>query len=446
MKKVIIAIILVFAFGHIANAQIKVVCDEYMDSLTATKNYYNRDIDFDRVFPSVLPKDKKFLLEPYYNSDLMDINLTGDTVLLLKPYELRKQEFAINSMGKAVSTSEIPAGYYFISGFVFCIENEDSVREAAGLTPYDYGYSWTKGNHPNDRNMHEFKKEVLLKDEDNNVLVGKYLRYVIFTSVEKENNQESSTSYYCQPFGGSPTFHDDEIIYLRFYNEACKFIGTNMVCGFITYDSLRIKKVLIDGITGDPIKLNDKSFVVKDVVMKESSLYLILHGEKTGAFAQKIEMIKYGYDKNDFIYASEYPHSPSQKWDIAVFIMDPRSQDSFYWLPKKDLETLYKRPKIAQVQRDRDRQRRNQQIEKRKQEQSHLFKQQMIGKYGAEKGNLVGNHQISIGMITEMVRDAWGRPLNTYRTTTKYGKSEVWCYNYKTRVYFYDGKVVRIDD
>ena len=49
-------------------------------------------------------------------------------------------------------------------------------------------------------------------------------------------------------------------------------------------------------------------------------------------------------------------------------------------------------------------------------------------------------------MTKEMVKDSWGRPMNTYRTTTKFGQSEVWCYNYKTRVYFYNGKVVQIDD
>ncbi len=439
MKKVIIATMLLFFLGQKMNAQIKIFGNEYIDSLTATKNYYSRDIDFDAVFPSVLPKDKKWLLKPYYNSDLLDINLTGDTIFLPRPYELRNQEFAINSKGKAVSTSEIPAGYYFISGYVFCIENENSVREAAGLTHYNYGYDY-----PNDKSIHEFKKEILLKGNENKVFVEKFLRYVVFTSVDTIKNQDSSTSYYCQLNRNYPPFHEDKMIYLRFYNEACKFIGSNMVCGYITYDSLQMVNVLTDGITGDPIKLNDNSFIVKDVVMKESSFYLILQGEKTGAFAQKIEMIKYGYDKNDFISAHGAPRSSSQKWDISVFLRD--SQSDLYWLSKKDLETLYKRPKIAQAQRDKDRQLRNQQLEKRKQEQSHLFKQQMIGKYGVEKGNLVGNHQISIGMTTEMVRDAWERPLNTYRTTTSNGQSVVWCYNYKTRVYFYDGKVVRIDD
>ena len=73
-------------------------------------------------------------------------------------------------------------------------------------------------------------------------------------------------------------------------------------------------------------------------------------------------------------------------------------------------------------------------------------KSAFITKYGAKFGEHVANKQAALDMTKEMVKDAWGRPMNTYRTTTKFGQSEVWCYNYKTRIYFYDGKVVMIDD
>ena len=89
---------------------------------------------------------------------------------------------------------------------------------------------------------------------------------------------------------------------------------------------------------------------------------------------------------------------------------------------------------------------RKQEHQQRKAQEQMEFRQRMIAKYGDEKGDIIADKQIATGMTTEMVRDAWGRPLNTYRSTTKYGQSEVWCYNYKTRVYFYNGKVVRIDD
>ena len=89
---------------------------------------------------------------------------------------------------------------------------------------------------------------------------------------------------------------------------------------------------------------------------------------------------------------------------------------------------------------------RNQEYQLRKKQEQTEFRKLMISKYGYEKGEIIADKQIAIGMTAEMVRDAWGRPLNTYRTTTSNGLSEVWCYNYKTRVYFFDGKVVRIDN
>lgn len=53
---------------------------------------------------------------------------------------------------------------------------------------------------------------------------------------------------------------------------------------------------------------------------------------------------------------------------------------------------------------------------------------------------------MAIGMTKEMCKDAWGTPINKYRTTTAGSVTEVWCYNYKTRIYFVNGKVQQIDD
>ena len=93
---------------------------------------------------------------------------------------------------------------------------------------------------------------------------------------------------------------------------------------------------------------------------------------------------------------------------------------------------------------------REQQKQKAKKRQEIAEKQaakaSLVEKYGSQFGELVAKKQVAIGMSKEMCRDAWGRPMNTYRTTTRFGQSEVWCYNYKSRIYFYDGKVVMIDN
>ena len=120
--------------------------------------------------------------------------------------------------------------------------------------------------------------------------------------------------------------------------------------------------------------------------------------------------------------------------------------EDFFVIKKGDIKNLYARPKIASAQHEKELKIKQRQLDKERKKKEENFRRKMIAKYGAEKGTLVGNRQVAIGMTEEMVRDAWRRPWNTYRTTTKYGKSEVWCYNYKTRVYFYNGKVVQIDD
>ena len=89
---------------------------------------------------------------------------------------------------------------------------------------------------------------------------------------------------------------------------------------------------------------------------------------------------------------------------------------------------------------------RQQQEQQEKANREAAHKQQMLAKYGSQFGELVSNKQIALGMTKDMCRDAWGNPMNIYRTTTSFGQSEVWCYNYKTMIYFFEGKVVQIDD
>ena len=107
---------------------------------------------------------------------------------------------------------------------------------------------------------------------------------------------------------------------------------------------------------------------------------------------------------------------------------------------------MERRGKLSEAQQEQERKNKELQQNRAKKQQEANFSNQMITKYGEEYGSIVGKKQVSIGMTKDMVKDAWGRPMNTYRTTTKYGQSEVWCYNYKTRAYFNNGKVVQIDD
>ena len=216
--------------------------------------------------------------------------------------------------------------------------------------------------------------------------------------------------------------------------------------------------IIIDALNNDKLKILDSVFFVKDIVLKGAEVYCILEGEKTGTFSLITTNINYAtlvcsVERSNILskpyFHAHYPvpvssvHDDNCKSLILINIDDYNST-------KNEIESRYKEDEVATRKKQIEEEKARLQKEKEYQqaiirEQSE-FRQHMIAKYGAEKGSLVGNHQLAIGMTKEMVRDAWRRPMDTYRTTTKYGQSEVWCYNYKTRVYFYNGIVVQIDD
>lgn len=83
----------------------------------------------------------------------------------------------------------------------------------------------------------------------------------------------------------------------------------------------------------------------------------------------------------------------------------------------------------------------------RKYEQEmRLRRARLIEKYGDAFGNMIADRKVAIGMTEEMCRLSWGSPHDKYTTTTKWGVSSVWVYNYKTYLYFYDGELKQIDN
>ena len=137
-----------------------------------------------------------------------------------------------------------------------------------------------------------------------------------------------------------------------------------------------------------------------------------------------IPVLKVGYDKRADYYDNE----------IAL-IIEENNWKTIEARAKKMNEQVKEELKLQQ-QRD----------QKEKENKEAEYKKHMIAKYGSPFGEFVANKQVAVGMTKEMCRDAWGAPINTYRTTTSLGQSEVWCYDYKTRVYFYGNKVTRIED
>lgn len=459
-------------------AQIKVVGNEYADSLTASKSYYEKDIAFEKIFPKISLKEQCARTGTTLAGLYRTIDLTGDTVYLqedLKRSGKYRASFCVTKNGEVVpDLFFMPKGYYVISGYVFCSENEDLVRASYGL---DYGremyYDKIRGW---DVSTIKYLKEDILKGRGDRIEY--YIRYVIFQSLDTATkmNDEAVTFYLQKDDVWGPTGMlraCDKMAPLSFYNEASSFIGESVVLTSNGWREVLKKYDLIsdyewewdmvannayDSIYRDPlsdrlVKIKDEYFEVRDVVMKDKMFYIVLEGEKTGSFSCELSFIEYANNHWDMDRREGYEVGGKEKnpkfKDIPCLFAKSTNNNWRHYIiiiKKNDIAILDKRAQIAKDQKEKEWKQQEQRERQEREKRNAVFTQQMVSKHGAKYGEMIGKRQVSVGMTQEMCRDAWGRPMNTYRTTTSYGQSEVWCYNYKTRVYFHNGKVVQIDD
>ena len=522
MKKVIIVIILVFAFGNIANAQIKVVGNEYMDSLTATRNYYKKDLLFDSLFQQVNLKEKFKRLWAWTDGldyknepDIYTYNLDGDTLYIPQVIPLKNPSkgkclsFVLETTDSTVLCLDyVPKGYYTISGYVFCNGGELIKKYRNDLQWNDFpAYHGGLGNKwMTDEDKIKMIKEDFLayESEIKEKGIGNYLQYdyVILTSID-----EPKYTFYCRGlhdriffmnsgsdnyfrFLNTAFYTDFKKYFLRkevaimhnfsfggygynkYYNSGIVRFG--MYNNELKYEHEFIKPgdIFTDALNKEKLKIQDSIFMVKDILLKDDELYCILEGRNTGVFSIIPININYStkvyenyysvtesesglFEINHFqnpyfqAYSKVHVKGSSQDWESFILInLDDYNSikgkiESRCKQIIKNKEATERQKRLAE---ENALKKRKQEHQQRKAQEQMEFRQRMIAKYGDEKGDIIADKQIATGMTTEMVRDAWGRPLNTYRSTTKYGQSEVWCYNYKTRVYFYNGKVVRIDE
>lgn len=460
----------IVCIDNTALAQIKVVDNSYAENLSATKSYYDRDVDFENYFPSV-SKGNIYPYSSMYPSIIREhrTNLVGDTIYLCEPLSMEitncntshyfKVQNGKAAVGKAAVSSRfitgsnpsatcgsfvMPSGYYLISGYVFCDDNEDALRSQVGLKPFNGG--WTS---------RKLKKEIL---EEGNSFSGWHLQRYQRLLALKPLNRDTTTTYYWEMTGlqsGNDWSNvqrklDHISVLQRFYNQITDFIGKEvfLVHDYRDWKGENDELIIIDegttddDITGDPVKLEDVKFIVQDVVLKkvakyqynEYHVYTVLMGEKTGTFTKKIDCVYYVFSEDDL--NPKERDKPNTINDVPVL--------SYYYgndliIKSNDLKKIKQRTKSLRAQKERE-------IKQQEAKEEAALARQMIAKFGAEYGGLIAKKQVSVGMTKEMCKAAWGYPMNTYRTTTRFGQSEVWCYNYKSRVYFFEGKVVQIDD
>lgn len=481
IKSTILLAVTTLCIGYSANAQIKVVGDDYQDTLSGVKNTYAPDIDFNSLFPKVNPREYLGYLSERIPTNC---NIIGDTVFLVKDKKLvlkygNPSGFAVMSNGNEEQLIDVaPAGYYTVTGYVFGEENATALLanyfDEKAIKDYFFGIGYNY-------ETKEVKKlkEAIIKNQISEKNLNEWIFFIKLTSVNDNGNKIDF--YVPSTKVQSGFFNTENLMQVRFYQEFRNhFIGKKVaritdkkpysrkdqrspIFDFSSWFVFSGKNdVIKDALAeGDIVKLQDSIFTVVDVVVKEHErqnkiprMYCILQGENTGKFALEISELRHDYyvpidignsffmDCFELPYATycEYKKNKSRSTDGVIVCIDDLEGI------KKVANDSVKIQKMNMQQRKNAEMKREQEFQRLMAQEKAAFKQKMIALYGTKYGELVGNNQVSIGMTKEMCRDAWGSPMNNYRTTTRFGQSEVWCYNYKTRVYFYDGKVVQIDD
>ena len=465
MKKTLLVVMLSVFYGSITNAQIKVVGDEYSTTMTGSKEYYDKDVDFDKIFPK--GECPGYLCPTFPYDKEAFINRLGDTLYIYSPIPEQTtiyngwNESFVFVFNNGVRIKGVPTGYYTIEGYVFCNDNADSIAKSMGLN-LKLAYNQ---NEYNEKTILSLKQDILRKQEK--FKAEDLFDYLVFYILK-------STTDSIVVFATHDLLKSNS---LKFYNEATKFIGKDVVwtfipCGYFNPPILTApfkgekyggdeNNIVYDALTRTMIRLVDSKYKVDDIILKNGVFYAIISGTTTGTFAMEIKCIEYAYSTQDpdITETDCWLDGPSvnENGDIPYLVLkcpgnkekdcpdDYRGNDRFIFESGK-IAIMERRGKLSKAQQEQERKNKELQQNRAKKQQEANFFSQMIAKYGEKYGHFVGKKQVAVGMTKEMCKDAWGTPINTYRTTTSYGQSEVWCYNYKTRVYFYNGKVVQIDD
>lgn len=479
-------LIVLLYVGNIANAQIKVVGDDYSQSLSA-KDYYSQDVGFETYFPHVDPK--VYFGYMSINPETT-ISLIGDTVWLGVPNGGNNGDPWTFAACKGKLLDTIPSGYYVISGYIFGWENANDIFHIKAENS-DW-HSFPRGRIGYTESLKHTILDNPTPDEmDRRKIVDKYLAYMKLTSIDTTediieayyipSDLDEHGTYYFRPY--------HNLISLRFYNEIKNGLLNKDVILVSTRGDLKDRTVNIliedymnmkyqiedvvqngeiieDDMTSLSVQLQDSIFVVKDIVMKvygrgdfhdplKIGMYCILYGEKTGSFARKVQYSSYKYYYSATAHGKYYsgtsqfnnmPFTSKRGWDGHLSIVPIESLQKAASIFADSIATRVKIDAMNSAEQERIRKKNELYWKQLKEQEASKHHEKMVTKYGAKYGELVTKKQVAIGMTKEMCSDAWGRPLNTYRTTTTFGQSEVWCYNYKTRIYFYNGKVVQIDN
>lgn len=97
---------------------------------------------------------------------------------------------------------------------------------------------------------------------------------------------------------------------------------------------------------------------------------------------------------------------------------------------------------------EREEKRKKEELQRKENERRAIEKRKAmcVEKFGQEKGLLIAQGKVQIGMTKEMCEIAWGEPIMVSKSTSEYGISETWHFGFIKTLYFTDGKLKRIDE
>ena len=84
-------------------------------------------------------------------------------------------------------------------------------------------------------------------------------------------------------------------------------------------------------------------------------------------------------------------------------------------------------------------------MQKAESEANEKYKSDCISRYGQQKGVLVSQKKVEAGMTAEMCKASWGAPWDSLQTATPSGTKEIWLYNWKYKLHFANGILVKIE-
>lgn len=267
---------------------------------------------------------------------------------------------------------------------------------------------------------------------------------------EKGERHVCSGLDYQYKYGNWTTARFDayRLILIPFYEEACKLVGHR--CAIIG-DLIGEESTYIDA-TGNLFQLKGRG----DNWYKWHS-YSTDYGEGNGsAYISNRDKYAFYTCKDVVIYKEKVtavfessngdtfalPLSGHLEGNKYINLYNTSCNDrDFAIVPEKNFIEEEKRHKLAQEIEEYDRLKR----EKAKKEEEERRRKELIAKYGEVDGNHVADHKVAIGMTKEMCEDAWGKRHETYTTIRAGVTTDLWVYDYKTNLYFVNGKLTQIE-